>query len=170
MDLDSVFQASHSRVLRASFPFSLRRVYSRAFLVLQSPNAPVYFPSQTLPRCCARQQKCTRLSSHIQTHPYLSHPNSSFPSPSPFGLGEAVMQALAPVMEFGRSSARMKRCVKLMHSHIHVNRIGNGYVCPSVANATARPGAKLYIDSSRCCFARLRFTFPLSFINLSECC
>ena len=67
MDLDSVFQASHSRVLRASFPFPPRHVYSSAFLVLQSPTAPVYFPSQTPPRYCARQQKCTRLSSHIQT-------------------------------------------------------------------------------------------------------
>jgi hypothetical protein len=160
MDRDSVFHTSNSRVLRASLPFPSCRVRSSAFLVLQPPTAAVHFPSQPLPKYRARQQKCTRPFHIYDLHFNLWHLNSSFPFPSPFGLAEAVMQALAPVTEFGRSSARMKRCVKFVHSHNFVNRIRKGYVCPSVANATARPGAKLYIDSTASrCFAQLRFTF-----------
>jgi hypothetical protein len=50
MDRDSAFHMSHSRVLRASLPFSSRRVRSNTFLVLQPPAAAVRFPSGPLPR------------------------------------------------------------------------------------------------------------------------
>jgi hypothetical protein len=93
MDRDSAFHMSHSRVLRASLPFSSRRVRSSAFLVLQPPAATVRFPSEPLPRYCGRKQECTRLF-NVHVHELnltLSHPNnSSFPFQSPFGLAEPV--------------------------------------------------------------------------------
>jgi hypothetical protein len=58
MDRDSAFHMSHSRVLRASLPFSSRRVRSNAFLVLQPPAATVRFPSEPL-RYCERIQEST---------------------------------------------------------------------------------------------------------------
>jgi len=132
-----------------------------AFLVLQPPTAAVYFPSQPLSKCRARQQKCTRLFHIYELNLNLSHLNSSLPFRSPFGHAEPITQALAPVTEFGRSSARMKRCVKFVHSHNFVNRIRKGYVCPSVANATARPGAKLYSISSLLRAASFHFSVVL---------
>jgi hypothetical protein len=59
MDRDSAFHMSHSRVLRASLPFSSRRVRSNAFLVLQPPAATVRFPSEPLLRHRERKQECT---------------------------------------------------------------------------------------------------------------
>ena len=161
MDRDSAFHMSHSRVLRASLPLSSHRVRSDAFLVLQPPAFTGRFPSEPLPRYRERKQECTRLFHLHELNLTLSHPNSSFLFQSPFGLAELVTQAEALLTVFGRSSPRMKRCVKIVHSLNFVNRIRKGYVCPSVANTTARPGAKLYIDSlaSHCCFVRLSFHF-----------
>jgi hypothetical protein len=94
MDRDSAFHMSHSRVLRASLPFSSRRVLrSNAFLVLQPPVAAVHFPSEPLPRYRERKQECTRLFHVHELNLTVSHPNSSFPSQSPFGLAELVTQA-----------------------------------------------------------------------------
>ena len=50
MNRDPAFHMSHSRVLRASLPFSSCRVRSNAFLVLQPPAVTVRFPSRPLPR------------------------------------------------------------------------------------------------------------------------
>ena len=158
MDRDSVFHASHSRVLRVNAPFSSCRARSSAFLVLRPPTAAVHFPSQSLPRCHAKQQKCTQLFHIYELNLNLSH-NSSFQFPGPFGLAEPAAQALSPVTVFGRCLARMKRCVKFVHSHNFVIRIGKGYVWPSVANATARPRAKLYIDFSTLLLRAASFHF-----------
>jgi hypothetical protein len=93
MDRDSAFHMSHSRVLRASLPFSSRRVRLNAFLVLQPPAATVRFPSEPLPRYRERIQECTRLFHVLELNLTLSHPNSSSPFQSLFGLAELVTQA-----------------------------------------------------------------------------
>ena len=66
MDRDSAFHMSHSRVLRASYPFSSRRVRSNTFLVLQPPAATVRLPSEPLLGHRERKQECTRLF-HVHT-------------------------------------------------------------------------------------------------------
>ena len=168
MDRDSAFQTSHSRVLRASLPFPSRRVRSSAFLVLQPPTAAIYFPSQALSRYRTRQQKCTRMSHIYKLNVDLLHPNSSFPSPSPFGLGEPITQVLAPATEFGRSSAHMKRCVKLVHSHNLVNRIGKVMYARPWRMPPARGLARRYISILHLVASRgFVSLFPLSFINIS---
>jgi hypothetical protein len=94
MDRDSAFHISHSRVLRASLPFSSRRVRSNAFLVLQPPAATaVRLHSEPLPRYRERKQECARVFHVQELNLTLSHPNRSFPFQSPFGLAELVTQA-----------------------------------------------------------------------------
>ena len=75
MGRDSAFHMSHSRVLRASLPFSSCRVRLNAFLVLQPPAAALRFPSEPLPGYRERKQKCTRLFHVHELNLTLSHPN-----------------------------------------------------------------------------------------------
>jgi hypothetical protein len=96
MDRDSAFHMSHSRVLRASLPFSSRRVVrSNAFLVLQPPALTVGFPPEPLSGYRERKQERTWLFHDILHEHNLTilHPNSSFLFQSPFGLDELVTQA-----------------------------------------------------------------------------
>jgi hypothetical protein len=71
MDRDSVFHLSQSRVLRASLPFSSRRVRSSAVSVLQPPTVTVRFPSEPLPGYCARKQESTRSLQRTRTQSHF---------------------------------------------------------------------------------------------------